>query len=1353
MPSLSELQEFKASFHDIGGQKADLETRKIPFDDLELPDHEPEPLPTPAEENATGEDSAPDFTEAEPALDPADGIDFSAFLGSQPDDLPEPPPAAMAEDEMAQTPENLNPPEELLSNLSEELDAIPPDFPDESPPADSGPADGFADDLAGGTNLDLDSLDNFDLPDEPLPTNDGLAGGTNLDNNLPAESFSADSSPAGADPFDLSVFDDLNVPDEPAPAGESENPDIDNMGLPEEVTSADEGETLDTDNMDNLGLPEEAAPADEGGDLDIDNLADFGLHEEVTPADESEIPDTDNMDNLGLPEEAAPADEGGDLDIDNLADFGLPEEAAPADDGETLDVDNMDNLGLPEETAPADDGGDLDIDNLADFGLPAEAGPAGEGEPLDGDNMDNLGLPEEAAPADDGGDLDIDNLADFGLPEEAAPADEGGDLDIDNLADFGLPEEAAPAGEGENLDTDNMADLGLPEEAAPADDGGDLDLDNLADFGLPEEAAPAGEGETLDVDNMADLGLPEEAAPADEGGDLDIDNLADFGLPEEAAPTDDGGNLDLDNLGDLGSSDEAAPADDGGNLDLDNLGDLGSSDEAAPADATETSDLGNLDDLGFSDEAALADDGGTLPDESIVIESDGIPDSGGIDDFSFPELDNVLKRSQQKTTDTGQKTAKKRKRRGKAQKVKTEALPDDVEEIQLSDDEFEGLQETLARYPLNLRIACEEIIAEQAVNPKQMSELIEHLVWGATAKETAVLAGRILGKTITVPKGFEKSTGAALEAEQASFAYIFVHNFLPVLRLFMFIAIAAASLFYLVYNFIYIPLKAEEIYKIGYERIFAGEYQRANQRFSEAFAIHRKKDWFYKYAEAFRDERQYIYAEEKYEELLHYYLRDKKGILDYANLETYYLRNYAKADSLLRTQLLDYAPNDPEGLLAAGDNCLMWGEVDYSKYEDARYYYARLLEKYGWKAPVVERMMKYFIRTDNLKEVLILKDWFDNNPKWQLSAESLGELGGYLLDKQLEEVRGVPNEYVEYIDDVRDLLLRAVYADPSLPEPHYHLARYYHHLGNTHEERVTLRIAVKTFDEAPEISIRRVKYHIDAIQRYADVLINDREFMPAEEQLVKGINLYEDAVARRLISHSPQYGRLYAGMGDLEYFTKTGDMGAALGYYKDAERNGWAPPEMQYRMGSAYYQLEDWKNAMEYLFAASSNLPLNRRILFALGNAAFKRGNYFAAQGYYNRLLDILENQRSRLPVLLPNDRPEYLELAERLMMARNNAGVASEMLAAQTGNRSYQTRAISYYAESSRAWDSLTRDPRTMIRSGSTPLPYLNTRNALHPQAGYEPQIFIRIDREALENSPWEDLSPLLRMEHGKSN
>jgi hypothetical protein len=111
--------------------------------------------------------------------------------------------------------------------------------------------------------------------------------------------------------------------------------------------------------------------------------------------------------------------------------------------------------------------------------------------------------------------------------------------------------------------------------------------------------------------------------------------------------------------------------------------------------------------------------------------------------------------------------------------------------------------------------------------------------------------------------------------------------------------------------------------------------------------------------------------------------------------------------------------------------------------------------------------------------------------------------------------------------------------------------------------------------------------------------------------------------------------------------------------------------------------------------------------------------------------------------VLLPNDRPEYLELAERLMMARNNAGVTHEALAEQTGSQRYRSRAMSLYAQASRAWDSLTRNPQTMIRSGSIPLPQLNSRNTLYSQTDYEPQIFPIIDKDVLEPSIWEQLSP----------
>ncbi|MDR2924314.1 MAG: tetratricopeptide repeat protein [Treponema sp.] len=1255
MPLLSELREFKASFANIGGQKANLAAKKIPMNDLKLPETE-----------------AASMTESTAVPDTGTGIDdfnFSDLINALPGDLSVPDiagqpaegdgqsadgaPDLPADNTAAPDTDDLNLPDELLSDLSNELEPIPPADPSE---------------IDNSSGLDnLDNLEKFNFPEAADES-------ANVP-ELPAEPVLTDTS-AEAEidgPLDLSVFDDL---------GDFANLSASNdLDLPAEPAPASGGDTPETGAPD---IPEQTAP-----DLgDLDSFADFNLPEEPAATVGGDTPEIGAPD---IPEQTAP-DLG---DLDSFADFDLPEEPAAAVGGDTPETGAPD---IPEQTAP-----DLgDLDSFADFDLPEEpAATAGSDTPEIGE----LDIPEQTAP-----DLgDLDSFADFDLPEEPAPA---GDLNAGSgLDDLGLPEEPAPAGGSETDGGSETASVSETDGGSVTDD--DSGMPEIGELDIPEQTAP----DLGDLDSFADFDLPEEpaAAAGDETAGSKTPDLGDLSAPDGLAASDD-----------PGLPDETQSAGDEGPLDLGNLDEQISADglvETASGDAYESFDPSGGVGWGKETGEAGADNADSLDD---------------IDDFSFPDLDAISESPKDKMAPAA--TTGKTRRRGK----KKRELPfsEREDEIELNNNELRYLQQTLSGYPLNLRIACEEIIAEQDVRPEQMVRLIRNLIRGAPARETAALASEILERPVVVPRGFEKSSVEALEAEKGSFTYIFFHNFLPMLRLVTLILIVLASALYLAYKFVYIPLKAESIYKKGYERIPEGEYQRANERFEDASIIHRKRIWYFRYADAFTKERQYIYAEQKYDELLRYYPRDKQGVLAYAELETKYLRNYAKADSLLRHQILDYNPNDPHALLALGDNSLAWGEIDPSKYEDARFSYARLLDMYGWRPDIMERMMKYFIRTDNLKEVLPIWQWFDANHKERpLGADTLSELGGYLLDKQLEKVKGVPNEYVALIDGVRDILLRAVEQDPSLPEPHYHLARYYKNLDNSHEERVTLEIAIREFEKAEEGSLRRLTYHIDARQRYADNLIDSREFMHAQEQLQKGINLYEDAISRRLLSSSPQYGRLYAGLGDLEYFTKEGNKEAALRYYNLAQQNGWAPPEMRYRMGAAYYHLGSWRDALEHFFAASSNLPQNRRILFALGNTAMKRGDYFVAQGYYNRLLDILENQRARLPLLLPNDRPDYLELAERLMMARNNAGVANEMLAARTGNRVYQSRAMSLYAEAQRAWDSLTRDPNSMVRSGSTSLPFLNMWNILRPTKNYEPQMFTPIDREASESSRWEQL------------
>jgi tetratricopeptide (TPR) repeat protein len=1042
----------------------------------------------------------------------------------------------------------------------------------------------------------------------------------------------------------------------------------------------------------------------------------------------------------------------------------LPPDDLPLPEHEpaVLPVDSPEAVsGDPDADALSfEDSGDSPGSDFMDFGdlgdLVGSSGPS-----LD------LGGPEDAISALAGGEADFDNFLndipdDFTVSStgETSSAQAGFPPEDPDSALEELPAEPAsefelPGGLLDGLADEIESERGSSTDSVDALDSSDFSVEGE---GLGGSDAP---GDAFDLGDLPDFptgdddagtGAPGEPSGGDdlsmfsEEGGAGVSPMEELPVPEEeltpleevlAEPAETGDGTEAD----LSFEDEDSFDLGGETLDLD----TGAVTESGPGDSF---DNFNLDSDALAADFNLGEnlDGGDAPGGGFGN------DFANLEEFSLPGIDDTFS-GRTPGAGPGQRGVP-----GQITPVDEGEILGEVEEIQLSDQEFNRLRETLASYPLNLRIACEELIAEEAVAPDLMSNLINLLTRGAPPRETAALAGKILGRTIQIPKGFEKKTGEELETEQSSFAYIFVRNFLPVLRLFIAVALAAVSLGYLVWNFLITPIRAEKIYKLGYERIFAGEYGRANDRFREAFRIYQKKEWFYKYAEAFRDERQYIYAEEKYDELLNYtaakskkHIPEKKAVLDYAGMETNYLRNYAKADTLLRRHILDYSVWDQDALLALGDNSLDWGETEPERLEDARESYAKLLERYGQTDPVLERMLKYFIRTDNLGEVLPLQDYFMYSAKRRISAPALAELGGYLLDKRTEKVRGVPNEYLDRIEDIRDVLLRAIRADPMLPESYYHLSRYYEYFENANDEGLTLERANAAFDAAKEETPKRLGYRIDALRRYAEILISRREFFPAEEQLIKGINLYEDGLSRRILTRSPEFGRLYAGLGDLEYFVKDGNMSDALEYYRRSDASGYAPPEILYRMGAAHYQLGQWPQALDRFFAASSVMPFNRRILYALGNVSYLRGSYFAAQGYYDRLLEILEADRSRFPLIMPTDNEDQLELAERLMAAQNNLGVVLEALTEQTGNNGYRSRARGLYSSSERAWDVMTRNPQSMIRMRPSPditapginPAYLNIQNSLYPVPGFEPQFFMRIDKDILEPSAWEKLAP----------
>ena len=646
--------------------------------------------------------------------------------------------------------------------------------------------------------------------------------------------------------------------------------------------------------------------------------------------------------------------------------------------------------------------------------------------------------------------------------------------------------------------------------------------------------------------------------------------------------------------------------------------------------------------------------------------------------------------------------------------------------IELTPDQFERLKKSLDSLPRNLAIVVEEIIAAGRGTPGQLAALIHLLVEGATATDIASVAGRITGKKIRVPAGYEKKTGLAFEAERRTFGYAFRENIFPVLRLFVLSALAVGLVVFLGYRFIYTPASALSSYSRGLAHIEAERYSLANERFARAVRLWPRSNWYYRYADAFVGKRQFLLAEEKYDELLRRYPDDRKGILDYARMESLNMSNYEKADALLQ-RLLEKNLYDYDALLASGDNNLSWADTDANRREDARRAYAALIGRYGAKDELLFRMLRYFIRDDKVEEVERLKAYYDERPKVKVDPEAYAEMGGYLADKGAAGNR-------RYLDDVPDVLFRALEVRADLPVIHYNLARYYRMVGDGAEERKALADGVLPLLRTDDmLTKQRMTIEIDAHTRLGQLDYREKAYLDAEKQFAAAIKLVEKYQGAGLLRRERIFGQPYADLGDLEYYIQ-GSLAEALANFTKAEANGFTDPLLDYKVGYIHYAGSDWDSSISRFLEAEDGLRTSRppmNLLYAIGNAFYQKGDYFAAQGYYLRLRDRVDTRESAIGILQPEQESEHRSLMEMMVKADNNLGVVMVKLAARTGDRRKKSQALVSLTSAAETADVLSRAPETLVRSEAKNLPFLNMRGVLYPVSGFELQIYRALPRD----------------------
>ncbi|MCQ2588899.1 MAG: hypothetical protein MJ179_00590, partial [Treponema sp.] len=870
----------------------------------------------------------------------------------------------------------------------------------------------------------------------------------------------------------------------------------------------------------------------------------------------------------------------------------------------------------------------------------------------------------------------------------------------------------------------------------PADFDTSTDLDSGAELDLPSDF------------NAGDLDLPDfDAASQDSAEDFGAD--ADFGTDV---------NLDADAASD-NEGDSSFALDDAGSFSTEGLDDLDipedfSSGSEIPdfkedietsGDISFLSDDGEGEDFGGEEEGPLETFDTTGMDEDIDF---GIPDTdaqlngggdfemGNADDFAMEGSDFEIPGFSDVSA-TNEKAAKASAASAAAKAAHLD-IPDfsgakegdSIPANALSDEQYKIFLKNLSDYPLNVRLAFENLIVQDEFTDDAEFEIIEKILNKAPARQVASSLEKMLDISIPVPRDYEHRSADEYEAYKKSLSYQLRNRILPGILMGLILLVAGWGLFNFTKYCVVYPIKANSLYKQGYELLQADEYPQSEDYFEQAAGYRMHRKWFFKFARGYRDKKQYQRAERIYKYILHYFNHDKEGGLEYADMELNYLANYEKAEEVLRREVLDYHINDKDGILMLGDVFLEWGtEKDPAKLEEAKEQYSIYYSYFGSSNLINSRFMRYFIRTDSLANVLVYKEMFEPKEK-NLSSEDWTELSGYLLEKLYGDLSPSEEYLRERIEGVRKLLQRAVITGPENPIALYNLGKYYVYTNENARVEATLNAAVEQFNNASHIKPRDLYKYIDSYRLLGENYTKTRDYLRAQEQYTNGISLYSKEKENSGFAGNEQIGNLYADLGDINYFIAA-DYDNAEKNYNNAIDLGYDNSKIRYRLGFIDYKDKDYLSALASFIKAGEGIERQENLLLAMGNTLTLRNDDMAAEGYYAQLLNKLNNSIAKnAGGILPQSNSKDNELITKYLYATNNAGVNLYRIAKRTGDSSKNAQAIVQLQESIRAWDALSRDQVSMVRAGGSNLAEENVKYITHPFTEFEPSIYLEIPK-----------------------
>lgn len=1271
MPGLKELTNFRNNLQTIANEQDVTSQWKERFEEYPYPENPPLP-----------------------------DLDVDALLDDI--DIPEAPnDAEVSEDEGISSNEVIEPLDSFVPNIDkedvssnlDEIDLPPPET--FSMPTDvnftnvSSIEEPFLDEKTDDSLLDVldDDLKkvgkdgnndepNFDIDSQKLENNGDIQN-FELPPSLTNDNEEVISKPLKSKKIDLEKWNAEDNKDEvlPEKSNDISSESIDRLSVPL------------NDSLKDDDFPNQSEVQDDSLSEGID-LSQFDMDNPNDETEEKPSPEDEEIDKLvgDINNEVFPS--VSEIEGADAPSFNLP--AFDPDEFGSVEDDEKDVSDVSDDTLTTED----DIESKTSFDdIPALGEePVENEEPLSVDlsgfDPDSLSISRESTDKED--DIEQVNNLDS-LDEEKIPSID--DVSLEN-------EKAGSLEEPQDILGDDVEEI---ENIEDADEVESLKDENDSSFAPDVENL-----DVLDVENISD-----EPSLEDNKDVEDISTLSNESDEVEELNDDSDVNLETFDFDSPSGNVESVPSAD---VDLYTEEENTPKDESpvAPSASSipdEFNSFGNIDISSGGDETAIDEHAAFSISNDILDEN--ISDTVG--GFSVP--DDFTQFSQGKSASS-------------TQKVKDKA--DEDIPLSITEAEYQSLIDRISSFPLNVRLEIEDYLAHNDDTAISKMEFVHLIVSGAKLKKIASSLSEILDKPIQIPKGFERRSAEEYEKEKKSFKWKLRHKIIPFASIITIILVLVSCISFLTWMFVYKPIVSETIYNRGYTLLQKNKYSDAVKEFERAGEYVRKKRWYFKYANGFREKKQFKLAEDIYRWILFDFNHDKQGGLEYASMLRDDLHNYEKAENVLKRSVLDYHANDETALLALGDTYLEWAREKPDKFNKAKDTYASLINMYGTKDIFLSRLMKYFIRTDRLGEVLPLKAHFVDNLK-RLETDDLTELGSYLIKKRYED-KDENNEYLNSaIDDVRKILESSLKRDEENANANYNMGRFFLYNRKLDVASYYLAKSIDNYKMSNNLSSESIMNSVNAMRLYGEILSQNKEYLKAQEAYADALSKYKEFSENRLISPDKNIGKLYQDYGDINYFI-SGDLQKALQAYNMAIKEMNDTPSIQYKIGYINYQNKSYEEAMRAFLLVHSEKQTDKNLLYGLGNTLYKRGSYEVAQGYYERLMEILEAEKIRKHVLFPNSRPDHSAFVDEYMRSTNNLAVILNKLAMQNGNSEKNGRALFLFGESSRAWDALTRNPETMVASKALSLAYLNTQNIIKPQAGFEAEIYSDIPK-TLEN------------------